>query len=219
MAPTPARVEGGERSGDLGPTGGSRSGSSIWPPSSRGSVFRDFAFSRRLDPTPALPAARRRPPTANALAVGPWSIGFWGDERFVPWDHPDSKLREWCGQRWLARGARPAAKHSRYRDGRHAAPTPPAPMNGYLKILLLGPRRWDPARALFDVEILGLGPDGHQQHRCFPGTSVLEERDRWVAEVIGARAEGPASPLTYPVLESSRHSAFLVAGRERSEKC
>jgi 6-phosphogluconolactonase len=34
--------------------------------------------------------------------------------------------------------------------------------------------------------------------------------------VIGARAEARIT-LTYPVLESSRHSAFLVAGSEKRE--
>ena len=73
----------------------------------------------------------------------------------------------------------------------------------------------DPGKPLFDVEILGLGPDGHTAS-LFPGTSVLDERKRWVAEVIGARAEARIT-LTYPVLESSRRTAFLVAGADKRE--
>jgi 6-phosphogluconolactonase len=73
-----------------------------------------------------------------------------------------------------------------------------------------GSESLDPTRLLFDIQILGLGPDGHTAS-LIPGTSVLEERHRWVAEVIGGRPE-PRITLTYPALESSRQTAFLVAG-------
>jgi 6-phosphogluconolactonase len=78
-----------------------------------------------------------------------------------------------------------------------------------------GSESLDEARPLFDIDILGLGPDGHTAS-LIPGTSVLEERHRWVAEVIGGRPE-PRITLTYPVLESSRHTAFLVAGTDKRE--
>ena len=45
---------------------------------------------------------------------------------------------------------------------------------------------------------------------------MLEERRRWVAEVIGGRPE-PRITLTYPALESSRHTVFLVAGADKRE--
>ena len=45
---------------------------------------------------------------------------------------------------------------------------------------------------------------------------MLDERHRWVAEVVGAKPEARIS-LTYPVLESSRHTAFLVAGSDKRE--
>jgi 6-phosphogluconolactonase len=48
----------------------------------------------------------------------------------------------------------------------------------------------------------------------FPGTAVLAERDRWVAAVVGAKSETRIT-LTYPALESSRHTAFLVVGKEK----
>ncbi len=69
----------------------------------------------------------------------------------------------------------------------------------------------DPARPLFDVNLLGLGPDGHTAS-LFPGTAALAERDRWVTSVIGTKAEARIT-LTYPTLESSRHTAFLVTGK------
>ena len=61
--------------------------------------------------------------------------------------------------------------------------------------------------------LLGLGPDGHTAS-LIPGTAVLAERDRWVAEVVGARPEARIT-LTYPALDSTRHAAFLVAGADK----
>jgi 6-phosphogluconolactonase len=137
---------------------------------------------------------------------------FWGDERFVPWDDPDSNY-----------GMVRAALLER-------APVPPRnihgiPTNGtpadaaaaYERVLksYYGSQSLDSTRPLFDIQILGLGPDGHTAS-LIPGTSVLEERHRWVAEVIGGRPE-PRITLTYPALESSRHTAFLVAGAEKRE--
>src|SRR5208282_5280065 len=65
----------------------------------------------------------------------------------------------------------------------------------------------------FDVTLLGLGTDGHTAS-LFPDTAVLAERDRWVAPVAGPKSEMRIT-LTYPALESSRHTAFLVAGKEK----
>lgn len=64
------------------------------------------------------------------------------------------------------------------------------------------------------MNLLGLGSDGHTAS-LFPGTAVLAERERWVAAVVGAKI-GARITLTYPALESSRHVAFLVEGKEKS---
>jgi len=137
---------------------------------------------------------------------------FWGDERFVPWDDPDSNYGMVHAALLGRSPAPPANIHGTATNG-----TPRYAAAAYERVLksYYGSESLDPNRPLFDVQILGLGPDGHTAS-LIPGTSVLEERQRWVAEVIGARPESRIT-LTYPVLESSRHTAFLVAGADKRE--
>jgi 6-phosphogluconolactonase len=137
---------------------------------------------------------------------------FWGDERFVPADHPDSNYRM-VREALLSRAPVPAANI-------HPVPTagdPAAAARDYARTLqgFYGAETLDLARPLFDIELMGLGPDGHTAS-LFPGSPVLDERRRWVAEVVGEKPEDRIT-LSYPVLESSRRSAFLVAGADKRD--
>jgi len=137
---------------------------------------------------------------------------FWGDERFVPWEHEDSNYRM-VRAAMLSRAPIPPqnihAIEARGQPSDAAAAYERALKSYYGRDAL------DPAQPIFDVQLLGLGPDGHTAS-LFPGTSVLDERRRWVAEVVGAKPEARIT-LTYPALESSRHTAFLVAGSDKRE--
>ena len=137
---------------------------------------------------------------------------FWGDERFVPWDHPDSNY----GMAYTALlGKVPVPPRNIHGIATNGTPADAAA--AYERVLksYYGSESLDLTGPLLDIQILGLGPDGHTAS-LIPGTSVLEERHRWVAEVIGGRPE-PRITLTYPALESSRHTAFLVAGADKRE--
>ena len=146
--------------------------------------------------------------------VFPWHRThlFWGDERFVPRNDESSNYRM-VRDAMLSRAPIPATNiHPIPTEGL----TPETAASDYERELksFYGAERLDPARPLFDVNLLGLGPDGHTAS-LFPGTAVLEERERWVAAVVGPK---PARiTLTYPALESSRHAAFLVAGKEKRD--
>jgi 6-phosphogluconolactonase len=137
---------------------------------------------------------------------------FWGDERFVPRDDESSNYRM-VHDAMLSRAPVPAANI-------HPVPTegltPEAAASEYEGQLksFYGAEHLDPARPLFDVNLLGLGPDGHTAS-LFPGTAALQEHERWVAAVVGPKPT--RITLTYPALESSRHAAFLVAGKEKRE--
>jgi 6-phosphogluconolactonase len=143
-------------------------------------------------------------------ATLPWERvhWFWGDERFVPYDSPESNYRM-VREAMLAHVPVPAANvHPIPTEGL----TPDAAALSYEQQLkdFYGASTLLPDRPLFDVTFLGLGPEGHIAS-LFPGTAILQERSRWVGCVIGAKPE-PRITLTYPALESSREVAFLITG-------
>lgn len=145
--------------------------------------------------------------------VFPWARThwFWGDERFVSHDDPLSNYRM-VRDALLARAPVPPINvHPIPTEG----PSPEMAADTYERELktFYGAARLKPGRPLFDVNLLGLGTDGHTAS-LFPGNPVLAERDKWVSAVVGAKPEARIT-LTYPALESSRHAAFLVAGDEK----
>ena len=60
-----------------------------------------------------------------------------------------------------------------------------------------------------------IGEDGHTAS-LFPGHAALDETQRWVVAVRGAKPRARVT-LTYPALQSSRQTAFLVAGAAKKE--
>jgi 6-phosphogluconolactonase len=137
---------------------------------------------------------------------------FFGDERFVAHDHPDSNFRM-VREAMLSKAPVPA-------ENIHPIPcadTPEIAALAYERTLRAhyGAVTLEPQRPLFDVALLGLGDDGHTAS-LFPGTAALAEREHWVTPVIGAMPQ-PRITLTYPALESTRAAAFLVAGAGKRE--
>jgi len=142
----------------------------------------------------------------------PWQRVSWyfGDERFVPYDNPESNYRMVREAMFVKAPAPPENIHPVPVDG-----SPEGAAQRYERTLqrAYGATTLDPARPLFDVMLLGLGPDGHTAS-LLPDEPVLEERKRWVAAVSHGRPEVRIT-MTYPVIESSRRVAFLVTGREK----
>lgn len=144
----------------------------------------------------------------------PWQrvSWYWGDERFVPYDHPESNYRM-TREAMLSKAPVPPENiHPVPADG-----TPDEAALRYERALqeTYGAATLDPARPLFDITLLGLGSDGHTAS-LLPGEPVLDERKRWVVAVSHGRPEVRIT-MTYPAIESSRHVAFLVAGREKAK--
>lgn len=137
---------------------------------------------------------------------------FFGDERFVPPDHPDSNYRMAQASLLAGGNVHPRALFAMPTDG-----TPQSGADAYEEILRqqYGASVLDPAVPLFDLMLLGLGDDGHTAS-LIPGQPVLQERTRWVAPVPQGREEVRLT-LTYPALESSRVTLFLVSGADKAE--
>lgn len=136
---------------------------------------------------------------------------FFGDERFVPAGDKDNNFTM-ASEALLSHVPVPAANVFRMVTEVASAAQAAADYEATLK-RYYGAETLDPRRPLFDVNLLGLGPDGHTAS-LIPGQPVLEERTRWVADVSQGRPEARIS-LTYPPLESSRAIAFLVVGADK----
>ena len=136
---------------------------------------------------------------------------FFGDERFVPPDHPDSNYRM-AREAMIAHVPIPEENvhpvETRQDTPEEAAAAYEAVLKDFYRKSTL-----DVARPLFAVTLLGLGDDGHTAS-LFPGTPALLERDRWVTAVVGAKPE-PRISMTFPVLDSSATVAFLIAGEAK----
>ncbi|UDL95764.1 6-phosphogluconolactonase [Lichenihabitans sp. PAMC28606] len=145
----------------------------------------------------------------------PWAKTHWffGDERFVPDGDKDNNFTM-ASHALLSHVPVPNENVHRIvtevSSPEQAASAYDAELRRYY-----GAETIDADRPLFDVNFLGLGPDGHTAS-LIPGQPVLEERSKWVAAVSQGRPEVRIT-LTYPPLESSRHIAFLVTGKAKKD--
>ncbi|HTS12808.1 MAG TPA: 6-phosphogluconolactonase [Candidatus Limnocylindrales bacterium] len=141
----------------------------------------------------------------------PWDRAhlFWSDERYVPPDDPLSNFRM-TREALISRVPIPAANV-------HAVPTtlptPQAAADAYEKDL----RNFFGASApQFDVQLLGLGPEGHTAS-LFPGSAALAEKNRWVLPVEVDATPPRRLTFTPVVLNQGRKTMFLVAGKDKRE--
>ena len=145
----------------------------------------------------------------------PWDRVHWfiGDERFVGPDDPLNNMGT-ARRIFLDRLAPPANIHPIPTD----TSDPNAAARRYESELqsFYGANALDPARPLFDVVLMGVGPDGHTAS-LFPDYPAIEETEHWVVGVPKAHVEPfvPRVTLTLPALNSCREMLFEVAGAEK----
>ena len=139
---------------------------------------------------------------------------FWGDDRFVPQNHPDSNFA-------MARhilldqvGVPP--------DHIHPIPTHAGDPDGAGQLYeaelkrFYGKDRLEAGHPLFDLTLMGVGIDGHTAS-LFPGAVGLKETQRWVigVDTAGLAPFVPRVTLTFPTLACAREMLFIISGYEK----
>jgi 6-phosphogluconolactonase len=131
---------------------------------------------------------------------------FWGDERCVPPDHPDSNYR--MAYRALLEHVAIAPENVHRIPGE----LPPEEAAAVYRMELAEVLGED---GRFDLILLGMGTDGHTAS-LFPGTRAVGERERDVVAAWVERLSAWRVTLTLPMINAARHVMFLVSGAAKA---
>lgn len=131
---------------------------------------------------------------------------FWGDERYVPSDHPDSNYR--MVKEALLNHVNIPADHIFPFPTSSSDPKLDA-QNYSAQLKELFQEEWP----TFDLVLLGVGTDGHTAS-LFPETAALTVQDQWTA--VGNKDGDPRLTLTFPALNRAHQVVFLVTGASKA---
>lgn len=170
------------------------------------------SISERGQCTIALSGGSTPKPLYEAIASQnlPWEKihVFWGDERYVPPDHPDSN-QGMARCAWLDKVNIPAANI-------HPMPTlagdPAADASKHeaelREFFTSAPGEFP----RLDIILLGMGDDGHTAS-LFPHTEALLVSDRLIT--VGNKDGQPRLTFTAPLINAARCVIFVVAGANK----
>jgi 6-phosphogluconolactonase len=150
---------------------------------------------------------------ANASTSLPWNqiFFFWGDERHVPPDDPDSNYRM-AKETMLSKLPVPTANifpiPAENPDAKAAAAAYEQTVRKSFGVAAGEVPR-------FDLILLGMGPDGHTAS-LFPETDALQEKSRLVVANWVEKLNTSRITLTLPVLNAARNVVFLVSGADKA---
>jgi 6-phosphogluconolactonase len=138
---------------------------------------------------------------------------WWGDERTVPPDHPDSNYGMARTHLIEPLGLAPERVH-RIEGEREPSAAAAADYERALVSQLGAP-------PVLDLVWLGMGPDGHTAS-LFPGSPAVGELQRWVVAnpVDSPLTKGKTTriTLTAPAINAARFVRFLVAGGDKADR-
>jgi 6-phosphogluconolactonase len=140
---------------------------------------------------------------------------FWGDERCVPPDSPQSNYRM---AREFLLDAVPIPVENVHRI--HGEQDPGKAALEYEKELqaFFGvSERGEPSLGGFDLVLLGMGDNGHTAS-LFPRTPAVTERRRWVMAQYVQAASMWRITLTPVVINAASNVLFIVSGAEKAER-
>jgi 6-phosphogluconolactonase len=139
----------------------------------------------------------------------PWdnTLFYFGDERFVPHDHPDSNYL-------MAKNAMldPMNVNPAHVFPMDTSSSPEAGATAYQTTLQ---ESFNENYPMFDLILLGLGDDAHTAS-LFPGTDVLDNDTDLVSAVYVAQKGVHRITLTKKLINNARNTAFLTYGENKA---
>jgi 6-phosphogluconolactonase len=143
----------------------------------------------------------------------PWDkiCFFWGDERHVAPDHPESNYRMANAALLSKVPVRPAnifRVHGEEKDAAAAALQYEQVLEDFFH---LSPGELP----RLDLILLGVGPDGHAAS-LFPGTAALRENQRLVVANWVPKFNTHRITFTFPVLNAAACVLFLASGADKA---
>jgi 6-phosphogluconolactonase len=135
---------------------------------------------------------------------------FFGDERCVPPDHPDSNYRM-ATESLLAHVSIPL--ENVYRMKGELYPADSARLYEQELRAFFPNELWP----RLDLVLLGMGDDGHTAS-LFPGSAALKEDTTWVAANWVEKFGTFRLTLTVPVINHAAHIIFLVTGEAKARR-
>lgn len=151
---------------------------------------------------------------------------FWGDERCVPADHPDSNYGL-AYRSLLSKIPLPETNVHRIPVERGTGPEMALEYEKEIRTFfqqsvrgksLLSPDVETKVIPSFDLILLGVGKDGHTAS-LFPGDPALREKEYLTAYIPnpGLAPEFPRITMTLPLINQAGCVLFLVSGAEKKE--
>jgi 6-phosphogluconolactonase len=140
----------------------------------------------------------------------PWSQihFFWGDERNVPHDHDDSNAKM-VATALLDRISIPPANIHRVPVDVDDPASAAKAYESTLREHFAGDEY-----PVWDLNLLGMGDDAHTAS-LFPGTSAIDQTDRWFVENRVEKLDTFRYTLTAPAINSASQKWFMVAGENK----
>jgi len=136
---------------------------------------------------------------------------FLADERFLPFEDKDSNYRL-LRETLLDQIEIPEENIHPIPTGRS---TPQISAEAYEEDLRIFFKLRSGQYPVFDLILLGIGEDGHTAS-LFPGSPVLNERDRLAAAVMLDKIRHHRITLTLPVINHAGSVFFLVSGKGKA---
>jgi 6-phosphogluconolactonase len=143
----------------------------------------------------------------------PWDIThfFWGDERTVPPDHPDSNFR----MAWEAMLKQLTISEKQIHRILAEEPDSNVAAENYEQVIR---KHFNIGTDIpqFDLIFLGMGPDGHTAS-LFPHTEALRERSKLIVANQVPKLNTIRITMTFPLVNNASSVIFLVAGEDKAE--